>query len=176
MNEIPYPVAEVSKRPTGRADPFSPVPVPRQAWVKGPLLMGSVAEPRTPPSSYPQLQSHSALAAPRKSDVVRSPRTALPSTSERLDYPAKAQQVGTGLVGDARVTPALAGVLLGVITALAFQSNMDSYAAAAVGLYATGFLTGALGGWCLTTYVNAKVSRLQQTADATLAGLRLTSD
>jgi hypothetical protein len=47
---------------------------------------------------------------------------------------------------DSRTTLALAGVLLGVITALAFQSNMDPYAAAAIGLYATGFLTGALVG------------------------------
>jgi hypothetical protein len=146
MNEIRYPAVEVSKRPTGIADPWSPVPAPRQAWVKGPLLMGTGAEPRTASSSYLHLQGRNALVPARTSDVVPAPRSALPSASERLDYPAKAQRVGTRLDGDARVTLALAGVLLGVITALAFQSNMDPYASAAIGLYATGFLTGALVG------------------------------
>jgi hypothetical protein len=63
-----------------------------------------------------------------------------------LEYSPKPQQVGVRLDGDVRVTLALSGLLLGIITALAFYSNMDPYAAAAIGLYATGFLTGALVG------------------------------
>lgn len=163
MTEVSHPVVEVSKGPARMADPFSPVPVPRQAWVKGPLPTDSVARPRTPPSSSPQLQGRHALAAPRKSDVVRSPRAALPSASGRPDSPAAVRQVGTRPDGDARVTLALAGVLMGVVAAVAFHANVDPHAAAAVAPYATGFLVGALAGCCLTTHVNAKVSHLQET-------------
>jgi hypothetical protein len=146
MNEIRHPVIEVPKRPMGRADPRSPVPAPRQAWVEGPFLTGTGAEPRTASSSYSHLQGRNALVPARTFHAVPAPRTALPSASERLDYPAKARRVGTRPDGDVRVTLAIAGVLLGVVTALAFQSNMDPYASAAIGLYATGFLTGALVG------------------------------
>ena len=167
MIEVIHPAVEVSERRIGTEDPFSPVPVPRHAWVKGPLLMDGVARPRTLPVSYPRLRSRNALAAPRTSEVVRAPRAALPSASERLDRPAKARRVGIWSNDGAPATLALAGVLVGIVTAVAFQSYMDPHAAAAIGPYATGFLTGALAGRCLTPHVNAKVSRLQATAGAT---------